>query len=270
MNRIKRAGSYLSAVLSILFLILSDDFLKNFIVFPCNSLIVNIVTLKICTIFMVFVVLLIFVFIQEKTKRKVILKGNNYEIVIEYGDIFKKDDCKKIISFDSCFTTKVGDRPEEINPSSICGQYLSKYPIEDIDEMLEKWNIASNGYIEIGDKIIKKYNSGTIVPCNDYLLLAFAHLDNNGLGEMLYDEYLNCLSIMWKELDKYYNGTDVCMPILGAGITRFCDVTLTKQELLDTIIYSYKLNRRKLNLPNKLHIICTKSDDFSLNNISAK
>ena len=50
------------------------------------------------------------------------------------------------------------------------------------------------------------------------------------------------------------------MPIIGSGVTRFKDVTLSKQELLDVIIASYRLNIRKIHKPNKLIIICPKGD----------
>ena len=111
------------------------------------------------------------------------------------------------------------------------------------------------------------YTSGKLVPNGDDLLLAFAKLDKNGLGQMTREEYLDALSVLWKEIDKYYGQKDVCIPILGSGVTRINGTSLTQQELLDMIIYSYKLSDNKIKNPYKLYIICKEKDDFSLNKI---
>ena len=84
---------------------------------------------------------------------------------------------------------------------------------------------------------------------------------------MTREEYLDCLSLLWKEIDKHYGQNDVCIPILGSGVTRIDGVSLSQQELLDMIIESYKLTTHKIKLPNKLYIVCKKQDDFSLNRI---
>jgi hypothetical protein len=113
-----------------------------------------------------------------------------------------------------------------------------------------------------------RYESGSLVPNGDDLLLAFAKLDKDGLGKFSSrDEFLDCLSVLWKEIDKYYGQKNVCIPILGSGLTRIGDTSLTRQELLDIVIASYKLNARKIKSPCQLHIICKRCDDFSLNKI---
>ena len=100
--------------------------------------------------------------------------------------------------------------------------------------------------------------------------MAFAKLDEDGRGQFFSrDEYLDCLSILWNEIDKYYGQNDVCIPVLGAGLTRIGDKILTQQELLDIIIASYKLSSHKLKLPCQLHIVCKRNDNFSLNKIGA-
>jgi hypothetical protein len=62
-------------------------------------------------------------------RENIFIKGNNYSIQIEYGDLLEMRNCKKVITFDECFTTKVGDSPSDVKPTSICGQYLEKNPI---------------------------------------------------------------------------------------------------------------------------------------------
>ena len=87
------------------------------------------------------------------------------------------------------------------------------------------------------------------MPNGDDLLLAFAKLDKKGLGRLTRDEYLECLTILWEEIDTYYGQTDVCIPILGSGLTRFdggSGASISQQELLNMMIWSYKLSSHKI------------------------
>lgn len=232
---------------------------------------INIVISKIATFAIVFVVAMFVRIVYMAVRRKVVIKGNNYIIQVEYGDLFKKSsNSKRVISFDECFSTHVGNAPEDINPNSICGQYLSSHPDLNMKALIEQSDIKE---ARSASKFKRKtrYESGTVIPYEDDLLLAFAKLDEKGLGRFeSRDDYLNCLSRLWEELDCYYGQKDVCIPVLGAGVTRFesaSGASLSQQELLDIIILSYRLNSHKIKKPNKLRIICRKSDDFSINRI---
>lgn len=203
---------------------------------------------------------------------KVKIKGDNYSIVIEYGDLLKKKNCKRVINFDECYTTTVGIGPADIKKTSICGQYLEKNSNLNIQQL-----ILNRGAKPCRRK--SKYNSktcyepGTIVPNGDDLLMAFARLDTNGSGlKFTVEEYLRCLSLLWKEIDSNYCQMDVCIPILGSGITRFENgnsQTIPQQELLNMMISSYRLSPYKIKSPCKLRIVCKRSYDFSLENIDA-
>ena len=194
------------------------------------------------------------------------IPGNGYEIVVEYGDIFDKQDCKKVISFDECYTTHVGDMPSDIKASSICGQFLAKYQDEDFEQIIRSSGLEPTGK-RSGYQKKECYKSGSLVPYNEYLLLAFTKLDKDGLGRMSREDFLQCLETLWKELDKYHADQSVVIPILGSGVTRFKDELLSQQQLLDMIIASYKLSPYKMKHPYELHIVCRKDDNFSLNKI---
>lgn len=197
-------------------------------------------------------------------RKSIYVKGKNYRVKIEYGDVFKMKDCKKVISFDECFSTKVGNLPSDINPDSICGQYLQNNSIQDMQGIIDSAGLRP---VKSKSKYKNKdrYESGRLVPNGGDLLMAFAKLDKDGLGVFSnYEEFLDCLSILWKEIDKYYGQKDVCIPILGSGVTRMGQ-PLTQQELLDIMIVSYKLSIHKIKSPNKLHIVCKRREDFSLN-----
>lgn len=174
--------------------------------------------------------------------------------------------CKKVIPFDECFTTRVGDSPSDINPDSICGQYLMKYPIQNMQSLIKKANLKPEKDRSTFQNN-EKYESGMLVPNGDYLLMPFAKLDKDGLGRMSRDEFLDCLSTLWKEIDKYYGQKDVCIPILGSGVTRMDGESLTQQQLLDIIIASYKISAHKIKSPCRLYIVCKKQENFSLNKI---
>ena len=101
--------------------------------------------------------------------------------------------------------------------------------------------------------------------------MAFAKLDDKGKGLFLSrDEYLRCLDFLWRELENHYSEKDVCVPILGAGTTSFdggSGASISQQDLLDIMIWSYKLSSHKIKAPHRLRIICKKNRGFSINNI---
>lgn len=199
-------------------------------------------------------------------RRSIHIKGNNYSIQIKYGDLFRTRSCKKVIPFDECFTTSVGNAPSDINPDSICGQYLKGNPIQNMQSLIDNIQLKpAKSKSKYQNK--ERYNSGKLVPHGDYLLMAFAKLNKSGLGILSRNEFLDCLSTLWEEIDKYYGQKDVCIPVLGSGVTRMDGTSLTQQELLDIIIGSYRLSACKIKYPYKLYIVCKKRDDFSLNKI---
>lgn len=249
---------------------ISDSTIKN-MGLSIKSNILNVIVSKV----IFFITILIIVFIVRaaliKIRRKISIKGDNYVIQIEYGNILNIKNCKKVINFDECFTCNVGDNPGDVKPTSICGQYLKNNPNINIDALISNSNITAKAErSKYKNKIC--YESGSLIPNGDDLLMSFAPLDGNGLGRFsTRDSYLKCLDLLWKQIDTYYCQKDVCIPILGSGITRFEDgsgASISQKELLQTIIYSYMLSSHKLKSPHKLRIVCMKSDDFSINDIS--
>lgn len=203
-------------------------------------------------------------------RRWITIKGQNYLIRVEYGNILKKRNCKRVINFDECFTIQVGNATADINPNSICGQYLALHSDLAVQRLIEAAQITpARSKSKYRHKT--RFDSGTIVPNGDDLLMAFAKLDERGKGRFfLRDEYLACLDLLWKELENYYSEKDVCVPILGAGTTSFdggTGASISQQDLLDMMIWSYKLSSHKIKAPHKLRIVCRKNRGFSINNI---
>ena len=220
-----------------------------------NRIIVSVIVFMVANIAYVY---------YKKCRKSVEVTGKNFTISIEYDDLFNIENGKKVVNFDECFNTKVGQMPGDIKPTSVCGQYLTKYPIDDMSSLLEKVGVQSIGFSKYNK--IPKYKLGTIVPRDNFLLMAFAELDKDGLSRMTYEHYLECLSTLWQQIDKYHGTDDVYLPILGSKITRL-DKELSQQDLLDVMISSYMLSPYKMQKSYTLHVVCLKKDDFTLNNI---
>lgn len=261
---IKKSATISVSIFSILIAIIPEEIFNKFSIINLLTREYNIILNRALFFVIVWIVSAVIYSLLVSIKWWRTIGGKNYKIVVIYKDMFKMKNCKKVIPFDECFTTNVGTSPGDIKPTSICGQFLQKNQI-DIMRLMDEIHLTSKGRSKYKGK--DKYESGRLIPFHDFFLMSFAKLDKDGLGRMTRDELTDCLSILWREIDKYYGQHDVCIPILGSGITRLDDTSLGQQELLDILITSYKLSASKMKKPNKLYIVCRRSDDFSLNRI---
>jgi len=270
MNKIKdfffgKCSSYAYSIFTVLLAIIPEKcfYYGFFYVDWDNSIIVFIN--RIYLFLLVFAIVTVIYKLYQKKRNYVFIKEKTFIIQIEYGNIIKINKGKKVINFDECFTTTIGDNPCDIKRDSICGQYLSEHPDLNIQNLIKLNGIklakGKSFYNNQG-----KYELGTLIPNGNDLLMAFGKLDKNGRAFLTYKEYIKCLDKLWEQIDIYHGTQDVYVPILGASITRF-DRPLSQQELLDIMINSYRLYPRKMNKPAKLHIVCKAREDFSLNNI---
>lgn len=114
---LKKSVAYAFAIISAVFtfipevifgkvILISEDVLKQFTL-EGYTLEINIIVNRVLT----FVIVWFFTAFGYKTylllRNKVSIKGNNYKITVEYGDLLKMKKCKKIINFDECFSTHV-------------------------------------------------------------------------------------------------------------------------------------------------------------------
>lgn len=231
---------------------------------------VNIIISRLVCFLLIWIVISFLYAIFLKFRKWITIKGQNYSIRVEYGNILKTKNCKRVINFDECFTKQVGTATADINQDSICGQYLTLHSDLDVQRLIEAAQITpARSKSKYQNKT--RYDSGTIVPNGDDLLMAFAKLDEKGKGRFFSrDDYLVCLDLLWKELENNYSEKDVYVPILGAGTTSFdggAGASISQQDLLDMMIWSYKLSSHKIKAPHKLRIVCRKSSGFTINNI---
>ena len=250
---------------------ISSEFIEKYeLLAALNIEDVNIVISRLVCLAGIWIVISLIYAVFLNVRCSVTIKGENYSIRVEYGNILKIRNCKRVINFDECFTTQVGNKTADINPESICGQYLTEHPDLDIQKLIDETNIMpARGKSKYQQRT--RYASGTIVPNGDDLLMAFVKLDEKGKGRFFSrDEYIQCLELLWKEFENHYSEKDVCVPILGAGTTSFdggSGASISQQDLLDMMIWSYKLNSHKIKSPHKLRIVCRRNKGFSINKI---
>ena len=264
---IKRSITWAVSIVSFLFMFVPESVFEYKMLLPMLSDAKNVIINRVFVFGMILLASLLINAGYQVLRRSVSIKGKNYSIKISYGNIFKQKDCKIVIPFDECFTCTVGNDTADINPRSICGQYLMANNTLDIKRLIDLSSLKPKGKSKYENR--DRYESGRVVLNDKYLLLAFAKLDKVGKGILSKEEYLESLSVLWEEINNYYGQQDVCIPILGSGTTRIGDNELTQQELLDIIINSYKLSSHKIKKPNKLLIVCRKTDGFSINDIEA-
>ncbi len=74
---------------------------------------------------------------------------------------------------------------------------------------------------QVGKQI--KYQLGSIFRWNDYFLTAFSKFDSKNRAYLDMDDYIKFSLKFWDEIDCFYAGRSVTIPLLGSGITRFRD-----------------------------------------------
>ena len=200
---------------------------------------------------------------------KVDININNSVVEVKIGDIFYESDLK-VIAFNEYFDTIVDNRI--ISEKSLNGIYI-KNIVNDVNELntlIETDEELKKKVIEINQSRIRgnqeKYKLGTIVEFRDYLLMAFSKFDNSNRAYLYMQDYIDCLINFWDEIDKIYADRSISIPLLGSGITRFKEYEkMSHQELLELLIWSFKVSRVKFNYPSKVTIVIHESQKDKIN-----
>jgi len=221
----------------------------------------------------IFILILIGIYIvlwrKANKLEKVEIKINNSVIEVKVGDIFQENGLK-VIAFNEYFDTIVDNKI--ISEKSLNGLYIKNVAndiaklnklIMDDDELKDRIE-EENNFRRRGKKI--KYRLGSTVEVEEYLLTAFSKFDNNNRAYLYMNDYINCLMNFWNEIDRIYAGRSVSIPLLGSGITRFKEYdTISHQELIELLIWSFKISRVKFNYPSKVTIVIHESQKDKIN-----
>lgn len=185
---------------------------------------------------------------------------NNSIVEVKAGDIFKEPGLKAI-AFNEYFDTLVDEKI--ISSTTLNGKFIKQKitDIKSLDELIandthlqesiiSQYNTRKNGKIN-------KYKLGTILLyCEEYLITAFSRFDDQNRAILTMPEYLEFLVNFWNEVDRVYSGRSIVIPLLGSGITRFRGYDMVNdQELLEILIWSFKISRIKFTYPAQVTII---------------
>lgn len=199
------------------------------------------------------------VWICYNKKKSVTVMIRNTKIIIKEGDLFAENG-KKIVSFNEYFDTQVDD--VIIAKGSLNGIFITEH-ISDIvsldrhiSEFLSNQTPAFVDEQRIGKKI--RYDLGTIVPYNDYYLLAFSRFDENNCAYLEKDDIAKVYLKMWSQIDKLKACNSICMPVLGSSrIVR--NIDYTPQQLLELLLWSFRISGVKMTRSASITIVVHKT-----------
>ena len=212
---------------------------------------VGLITINIVTYFLMWV--------HCNRSKVVTLKIRKTKIIIKEGDLFKESG-NKIIGFNEYFDTQVDD--VVIATGSLNGIFINNYVenVADLDKHISDYLSSRTKIVDQQREFgkIESYDLGTIVPYNEYLLLAYSRFDQNNRAYLTKDDISKMYLNMWNEVDivKAYNS--ISMPVLGSsGIVR--GMNLTPQQLVELILWSFRISGINLTRLATLTIVVHES-----------
>lgn len=197
----------------------------------------------------ILVIVYLALYIWAKKLSHVTLKIKNTSLTVEVGNLFSySQDALKVIPANEYFDTQVDDII--IAQNTLHGNFIKKYYknaqcVQELDKKISKKLSNTQGITNPARRAGKKvkYPLGTLVEVdNNYVLLAFSKFDDNNRAHLSREEFFTCLLSMWENLNTSYANREVVVPIMGAGILRLDGGPLSKQEILEAMIYSLKLS----------------------------
>lgn len=201
------------------------------------------------------------IWIYANKRSSISLTVNNSTVEVKFGDLFSEESDWKAIAFNEYYDTIVDDKI--IAQNTLNGMYINRFFVDKVDELdktialdahLSTKIITQNPQRPIGKTT--KYQLGSVCVVEDYLLTALTHFDNDNKAYIDMHEYISFLLMFWEEVDRVYAGKTIALPVFGSGITRFKKYDMvTDQELLELIIWSFKVSRIKFTYPSKVKIV---------------
>ena len=181
---------------------------------------------------------------------------NNTKVDVVIGDIFEQftnPDIHEgeitVIAVNDFYDVIVDDRI--VSNQSLHGQYIKRIiateKLNALNEKIENDLILNRIGNPKEDPVRKegrnvKYELGSLVEFENYVLTAFTNFDENNKAYLSADEYMHFWMKFWENIDVVYAGRTINIPLMGAGITRFRNGKPTKQQLLEIMLYSLKIS----------------------------
>lgn len=216
-----------------------------------------------------FVIVYLGLWTYENLRNNVKININNSQLHIKVGNIFSEEGLK-VIGVNEYFDNIVDN--VIISEHSLHGQYIKNYckNTTDIDKRIEidphLIELKSDYVAERKTGKKQKYKLGSVFVDGEYLLTAFAKFDDENRAFLYMNDYINFLLNFWNEIDIIYSGRSVTIPLFGSGITRFKEYdSISDQELLELLVWSFKLSRIKFKYPAKAAIVIHKDKADKIN-----
>ena len=240
---------------------------------PINNYILMILFL------VILVIIFIYILYKASTQKKANIIINDTKVSILEGNIFssldaentEKNNSINIIPVNDYFDTIVDDRI--ISKKSLHGQFIYKIKKQGKLEQLEN-TIQTDEYLNtksdreyIADRRTGRkyrYRLGSVIEFESYILAAFSRFDDDNKAYVSAQEYTNFWMCFWNNIDRIYAGRTINIPLVGAGITRFRDGKPSKQELLETILWTLKVSRYQNTYVDRGINILVSKEDMSL------
>lgn len=208
---------------------------------------------------------------QANHIRQVELWINQTNISVEVGNIFESEEgCAiNIIAVNDFFDTVADDRI--VAKKTLHGQFIERIIKQgklvdlrntiDTDDFLNadgNWEVVQRGD---ESKEARRYKTGSVVEFDSFVLTAFTKFDENNRAFLSAEEYTGFWMRFWENIDVIYAGRTLNLPLIGAGITRFRNGKPSKQELLESMLWTLKISGfRNTYADSKIRIIIFEKD----------
>lgn len=170
--------------------------------------------------------------------KSAVLKINGTTVNIFIGDLFQQEGLK-VIGVNNYFDLVADD--VVISKTTLHGQFVMNH--QDEIEAIKTAIANSNTLVldkNTGRKGEKSYDYGSCVLYEDYLLTVLTKFDLQNRGWISVGEYVQFWMTLWNNIDILCHARTVSLPIMGSGLTRFREVMLSRQELLEIILWTLK------------------------------
>ena len=214
-------------------------------------------------LFIVLLLCYVIVAVWAMRLKKTTIRIRDTKVVIKQGDIFTEEGAK-IIPVNEYFD--VDTEHGIIDSDSLHGQYLNKYVKQkdrsalynNIIESLKSKKTITVDQERSGGQI--RYQLGTIYnDKNGFYLLAYSRFDLENRAFLGNEDIAGCYLNMWNEVDILRGSQSIALPVLGAGgIVRFSKDYST-QQLIELILWSFRLSGIRLSKTAILTIVVHKS-----------
>lgn len=191
-----------------------------------------------------------------KSSIEIKVPNSDSSVIIEFGDILKKEGCVAI-AVNDCFDSGLG---EHISPNSLHGKFIAEIlgSTDLFDSLVEK-PLSRIDFEEVQRASGKRrrYAVGTAVPVDfkhtKYFLfvLTKTNIQTLKVSASLH-EYWDSLAGLWSSIRNYSNGYPIFIPLIGSGLS---GIGLPPNHLIKVIMISFFYFTKESKITDKLTLV---------------